>query len=68
MCLPLRVYSHLYLKLAKRLCFSYYCFCFIFNKIREQEGRQVLPGKEGMGERERGEGWRGGPNNAYTYE
>jgi hypothetical protein len=31
--------SYLYLKLAKMLCFSYYLLCFLFNKIREQEGR-----------------------------
>jgi hypothetical protein len=32
------LYSYLYLKLAKMLCLSYYCFCFVFNKIGE-EGR-----------------------------
>jgi hypothetical protein len=30
--------SYLYLKLAKMLCLSYYLLCFLFNKIREQEG------------------------------
>jgi hypothetical protein len=31
-------YSHLYLKLGKMLCLSYYLLCFLFNKI-VQEGR-----------------------------
>jgi hypothetical protein len=30
--------SYLYLKLAKTLYLSYYLLCFLFNKIREQEG------------------------------
>jgi hypothetical protein len=30
--------SHLYLKLAKTVCFSYYLLCFLFNKIREEGG------------------------------
>jgi hypothetical protein len=32
------VYSYLYLKLAKMLCRFYYLLCFLFYKIREQEG------------------------------
>jgi hypothetical protein len=36
--LGISLYSFLYLKLAKTLCFSYYLLCFIFNKVREQEG------------------------------
>jgi hypothetical protein len=36
--LGISLYSYLYLKLAKMLCFSYYLLCFLFNKIRE-EGR-----------------------------
>jgi hypothetical protein len=32
-------YGYLYLKLAKTLWLSYYLLCFLFNKIREQEGR-----------------------------
>jgi hypothetical protein len=32
------LYSYLYLKLAKRLCLSYYLLCFLFNKSKE-EGR-----------------------------
>jgi hypothetical protein len=37
--LGISLYSYLYLKLAKMLCLSYYLLCFLFNKIREQEGR-----------------------------
>jgi hypothetical protein len=36
--LGISLYSYLYLKVAKTLCFSYYLLCFLFNKIREQEG------------------------------
>jgi hypothetical protein len=32
------LYSYLYLKLAKTPHFSYYLLCFLFKKIREQEG------------------------------
>jgi hypothetical protein len=32
------LYSYLYLKLAKMLCFSYYLLCLLFNKTKEQEG------------------------------
>jgi hypothetical protein len=35
--LGISLYSYLYLKLAKLLCL-YYCLCFPFKKIREQEG------------------------------
>jgi hypothetical protein len=31
--------SYLYLNVAKMQCLSYYLLCFVFNKIREQEGR-----------------------------
>jgi hypothetical protein len=31
------LYSYPYLKLTKMPWFSYYLFCFFFNKIREQE-------------------------------
>jgi hypothetical protein len=31
------LYSYLYLKLAKALCFTYYLLCILFNKIREHE-------------------------------
>jgi hypothetical protein len=37
--LGISLYSYLYLKLAKTLCLSYYFLWFLFNKIREQEGR-----------------------------
>jgi hypothetical protein len=37
--LGVSLYGYLYLKLAKTLCLSYYILCFLFNKIREQEGR-----------------------------
>jgi hypothetical protein len=36
--LGISLYSYLYIKLAKMLCLSYYLLCFLFNKIREQEG------------------------------
>jgi hypothetical protein len=41
------LYSYLYLKLAKMLCFSYYLLCFLFNKIGEQEGRTGFAQKQG---------------------
>jgi hypothetical protein len=37
--LGISLYSYLYHKLAKALCLSYYLLCFLFNKIREEEGR-----------------------------
>jgi hypothetical protein len=37
--LGISLYTYLYLKLAKTLCFSYYFLWFLFNKIGEQEGR-----------------------------
>jgi hypothetical protein len=33
------LYRYLYLKLGKTICLSYYLLCFLFNNIREQEGR-----------------------------
>jgi hypothetical protein len=36
--LRISLYSYLYLKLTKTICFSYYLLCFLFTKIRE-EGR-----------------------------
>jgi hypothetical protein len=53
--LGISLYSHLYLKLAKTLCFSNYLLCFLFNKIGEQE---VLLEVEVGGV---------GPNNALNY-
>jgi hypothetical protein len=37
--LVISLYSYLYLKLANTIYLSYYLLCFLFNKIREQEGR-----------------------------
>jgi hypothetical protein len=37
--LGISLYSCLYIKLSKMLCLSYYLLCFLFNKVREQEGR-----------------------------
>jgi hypothetical protein len=34
--LGISLYSYLYLKLAKTLCFTYYHFCLFFNKIGEE--------------------------------
>jgi hypothetical protein len=68
--LGISLYSYLYLKLAKMLCFSYYLLCFLFNKTREEEGgtcsaqNRVRWEKRG-GKRRRGR--EGGPNNVYTY-
>jgi hypothetical protein len=42
------LYTYLYPKLAKMLCFSYYVLCFLFNKIRE-EGRTGFAWKLGDG-------------------
>jgi hypothetical protein len=36
--LGISLYSYLYPKLAKMLCFSYYLLCFLFNKIEEEGG------------------------------
>jgi hypothetical protein len=30
------LYNYPYLKLAKTLCLSHYCLCFLFNKIGEE--------------------------------
>jgi hypothetical protein len=35
--LGISVYTHLYVKLAKMLCLSYYLLCFLFNKIGEED-------------------------------
>jgi hypothetical protein len=47
--LGISLYSCLYLKLAKMLCVSYYFLYFLFNKIREQEGRTGSTWKLGGG-------------------
>jgi hypothetical protein len=36
--LGISLYSYLYLKLAKMIRLSYYLLCFLYNKIREQDG------------------------------
>jgi hypothetical protein len=36
--LGISLYRYLYLKLAKKICLSYYLLCFLFNKIREEGG------------------------------
>jgi hypothetical protein len=35
--LGISLYSYPYAKLAKTLCISYYCLCFLFNKIGEED-------------------------------
>jgi hypothetical protein len=63
--LGVSLYSYLYLKLAKMLCLSYYFLGFLFNKVREQDGRTGSAQKWGW-ERDR-EG-KGEANNVYTCE
>jgi hypothetical protein len=55
--LGISLYSYLYLKLAKMLCLSYYCICFLFNKIGE-EGRTGSAWKRGWWRRRGGSGCR----------
>jgi hypothetical protein len=49
---PIQVVIHLFMEamlgisLAKMLCLSYYCLCFLFKKI-EEEGRTGLPRRKG---------------------
>jgi hypothetical protein len=61
-------YSYPYLKVAKPLCLSYYCYVFSSTKL-ENRVEQVLPYQGGRG---RGRGWgirrRDGSNNVCTYE
>jgi hypothetical protein len=62
--LGISLHSYLYLKLAKTLCRPYYFLCFLFNNIKEQEGRTGSAWKWSCRrEREKGES---GPNNIYT--
>jgi hypothetical protein len=65
--LGIRLYSYLYLKLAKTLHLSYYRLCFLFNKIG-QEGRTGSAWKQGGSwwENREGTGGRDGPNNVNT--
>jgi hypothetical protein len=44
--LGISVYTHLYLKLAKLLCLSYYLLCFLFYKIGEERGEGRIQGGE----------------------
>jgi hypothetical protein len=37
--LGISLFSYLYFKLPKKLCFSYYFSYFLFNKIGQQESR-----------------------------
>jgi hypothetical protein len=48
--LGISLYSYLYLKLAKLLCLSYYCYVFSSTKLEKRAG-QVLPGSKGVGGR-----------------
>jgi hypothetical protein len=47
--LGISLYSCLYPKLAKTIRLSYYLLCFLFNKIREEEGRTGSSWKQGVG-------------------
>jgi hypothetical protein len=62
--LGITLYSPLYLKLAKMLCLSYYLLCFLFNKIRELEGRTGSARKRGS--KRCWEGVEGNEKNVYT--
>jgi hypothetical protein len=53
--LGISLYSYLYLKLAKMLCLSYYCYVFSSTKL-EKRAKQVLPRSKGV--RGQGRGWR----------
>jgi hypothetical protein len=57
-------------QLAKMLCLSYYCLCFLFNKIRDKGRTDSTRKRGGMGGRGRGQGigGRNGPNNVCTCE
>jgi hypothetical protein len=47
--LGISLYSYLCLKVAKMLCLSFYCLCFLFTKIGEQEGGTGSAQKGGDG-------------------
>jgi hypothetical protein len=60
------VYSYLCYKLEKMLCLSYYLFCFLFNKTKEQAVEQFLPrSRRSMGCGRQEQGGRD-PNYVYT--
>jgi hypothetical protein len=48
--LGISLYSYLYFKIAKMVCLSYYLFCFLFNKIGEEERTGSPWKREGSGE------------------
>jgi hypothetical protein len=54
--LGISLYSYLYLKLAKKPCFSYCLLCFSSTKSENKREEQVLSGGR----------VRSGPNNVYT--
>jgi hypothetical protein len=58
--LGISLYNYLYLKLANTLDLSYYLICFLFSKIREEEG--------GICSARKSRWWGGCPNNVYTCE
>jgi hypothetical protein len=62
--LGISLYNYIYLKLTKTICLSYYLLCFLFNKIREQEGGWNMFCQE-VGKGVEGES---GTNNVYTCE
>jgi hypothetical protein len=71
--LGISLYSYPYVKLGKMLCLSYYCLCFLFNKIGEEGRTGSAWNQGGRGEIERvakgGEvRGRNGPNNVCTHE
>jgi hypothetical protein len=57
--LGISLYSYLYLKLAKKLCFSYYLLCFSSTKLEKKRAEQDLPGSKwwGVGGQSREERW-----------
>jgi hypothetical protein len=67
--LRISLYSYLYLKLAKMLCF-FLIIAYVFSSTKlDKRAEQVLPGSglggRGWGRKQRG---RDGPNNVCTYE
>jgi hypothetical protein len=64
--LGISLYNCLYLKLAKTLCLSYYCFCLLFNKIGE-DGRTYSAWKRGGWGKMEG-GWKVGQMAQTMYD
>jgi hypothetical protein len=56
--LRISLYSYPYLKLAKMLYLSYYCYVFSSTKL-EKRAEQILPGSKGLGREREGEWGRG---------